>query len=70
MLVRTGGIIEPGMSGSPILGDDGRAVSLVAANDTANLGALAMILHACLPGWMLSRCPKRASLTERGICRT
>lgn len=47
----SGGIIERGMSGSPILGCDGSTVSLCAINDDL----FQVNLPMCLPRWILER---------------
>jgi hypothetical protein len=46
----TGDVIQPGMSGSPILNEDGHAVSLCSVNDSQRECA-ALNLQNCLPFW-------------------
>ena len=46
----TGDLIQPGMSGSPILNEDGHAVSLCSVNDSQRECA-ALNLQDCLPFW-------------------
>jgi hypothetical protein len=53
-------IIKPGMSGSPILGDDGRAVSLVSTSSNLAVVNGFINLQGCLPRWFLSRSRHRS----------
>jgi len=46
----TGDLIQPGMSGSPILNEDGHAVSLCSVNDSQR-ECTALNLQNCLPFW-------------------
>ncbi len=59
--------IEPGMSGSPIVGPDGKAIAAVSVSDQHGEGGPNPLLNDVLPGWLLrarfSKSAKRPPLT-------
>lgn len=56
IVMESGGIIDGGMSGSPILDEAGRVVSLVStAEGEGKRGDLQPTLTETLPGWIVRR---------------
>ncbi len=56
IVMESGGIIDGGMSGSPILDDAGRAVSLLSTSEgEGKRGDLQPTLTEALPGWIVRR---------------
>ena len=51
---------EAGMSGSPVLADDGSAVGLISTSNTKRFGPNPNLM-GCLPGWLLRELSKAAT---------